>query len=379
MGFFDLFKKKTNSHSSKVEPIPQIEVTTVLTEGNQLSEDGIPTLESLISTAYPSEHGLYPHEILMLEYASTYKTNGINNFQSFWKWDYSVFSPQELLNSLFQRGFLCLADISVSLQNMKVPELKQMLANKNAKVSGKKDELIARILSTYTENELSSVIADRYYALTDLGKYETAHNEYVLYLNRHRYFTPWQMNEILHGDNPQHLSYRDIIWREFNKSSEEYIKSRSFGLYRNTRFSMCEFLMDENRYKSALLLLCEVASYDLSGHSNGGVEDSDSEFMRKVAYDSKMTNLYTEDEKEISLYPGIAKTFQTIYAKLNMSADEFTRLVYDYCNEFQIHERIFTANECANVILSTLSLEDRKIEHSVRIASQRVKNLVYKS
>ena len=101
--------------------------------------------------------------------------------------------------------------------------------------------------------------------------------------------------------------------------------------------------------------------------------------MRKVAYDSKMTNLYTEDEREISLYPGIANTFQMLYDKLNMSADEFTRLVYDYCNEIQTPDRIFTADECANVILSTLSLEDRKIEHSVRIASQRVKNLVYKS
>ena len=98
MGLFDFLKKKqiiTEKefvHPKSIEP--SLKSTT------QTDTEGIPTLSSRIKSAFPSANGLYPHEIMMLDYASSYKTSG-NSFQNFWKWNYSVLDPQGVLDSLF--------------------------------------------------------------------------------------------------------------------------------------------------------------------------------------------------------------------------------------------------------------------------------------
>ena len=113
MGLFDFLKKKPTTIPEKVEPQKRIEFSSKPT--TQTDEEGIPTLASRIKNAFPSSNGLYPHEILMLDYASSYKTSG-NSFQNFWKWNYSVLDPQRILDSLFERGFICRGDAASALK-----------------------------------------------------------------------------------------------------------------------------------------------------------------------------------------------------------------------------------------------------------------------
>lgn len=92
MGLFDLFRKKISGQETpKAEPniklAEQVQATITVGVDNE-----IPSLQDLVATATPSEQGLYPHEILMLNYASTYKTSG-NTFQGFWLYEYGVNDP----------------------------------------------------------------------------------------------------------------------------------------------------------------------------------------------------------------------------------------------------------------------------------------------
>lgn len=371
MGLFDFLKKKQAITTEKIVPQQSIESSPKPTI--QTDAEGIPTLASRIENAFPSSNGLYPHEILMLDYASSYKTSG-NAFQNFWKWNYSVLDPQSVLDSLFERGFICRGDATSALKRFVVADLKVLLAQKSAKTTGKKDELISRILETYSREELEVTIPDRNYVLTELGQQELKENEYVPYLHRHHYMSVWEMNIMLHTNNPSHLRYRDIIWRELNKQSGEHFQNFDFGLYRNTRLSMHDFLVEEKKFKTALHLLCEVISFDLSGLGNGDKPIPNNDVFRQVKYESRMVNLLTtEDKKEVTVPPGIIGYFERLYKEIGMTPDEFIKYTYEQFAEIHIHDRVFTESECANIILSEIGLEERKILNSRKVAEQRVK------
>ena len=68
------------------------------------TEDEVIPVEKRIKNANVSKHGLYPHEVLVLDYASSYYTEG-NSFQGFWWYKYGVKDVDKCLRSLFNEDF----------------------------------------------------------------------------------------------------------------------------------------------------------------------------------------------------------------------------------------------------------------------------------
>ena len=368
MGLFDLFKKK---------PEPKDSITVkVSTSVPPAAVDDIPSIKDRVKNAFPSKNGLYPHEILMLEYADSYKTND-NTFQSFWKWNYSVDDPQCLLESLFERGFICFANVKESVKNTKVTELKELLLKKGEKISGKKNELVNRVLEVYNSDELEQIFPEKRYTLTALGQEEVHENEYVLYCHRKGYVTPWEMNALMHNRTNESVNYRDVMWGVFNEESLRYAQNLNFGLYRNVRHNMAEFLVEENQYLRALDFFVEVVAYDLSGLGNNERFTLDSTFDREIRIDSKLANFFLDEEKkEVTIPGGIVTRINKLREHINMSDDDFVNYVYESCSKFKIHNRIFTENECANILLSLMNLEDRKLTYSYDLAVERAKKMI---
>ena len=204
MGLFDLFRKKVpNQEIPKAEPIiklsEHIQITATIGTNNE-----IPSLHDLVATATPSKQGLYPHEILMLNYASTYKTSG-NTFQSFWLYGYGVNNPQAVLDSLLDRGFITIGGIRDTLQRQTVATLKIALSKIGVKTTGKKENLIERILELEDAATLESQFPDKYFVPTEKGAQEIIDNEYVLYLHRKHYMSVWEMNKLLNATGAKHL------------------------------------------------------------------------------------------------------------------------------------------------------------------------------
>lgn len=213
------------------------------------------------------EAGLYPYEILMLSYVEGYAKG--KTIARFWEYQYGVDDVPALIASLERRGFC-------------------------------KDG-----------------------SLTDAGRAEIAKNEYVLYMHRHKY-TEISMEQmaILVNQNPDR-NYRDLIWAEFNRLSGEYAQSGRFGLYRNTRYSMYRFLMEEKRYKNAFYHLAETVFYDLNGDS--------SPFMAPaIIKDLRSIQKYL-DFSDVEMQDFISDSFRNIYAPYrNFSAEEVAAVVAAY-------------------------------------------------
>lgn len=374
MGLFDLFRKKVpNQEIPKAEPsikpAEQIQVTATIGINNE-----IPSLHDLVATATPSKQGLYPHEILMLNYASTYKTSG-NTFQSFWLYGYGVNNPQAVLDSLLDRGFITVGGIKDTLQRQTVATLKIALSKIGAKTTGKKENLIERILELEDAATLESQFPDKYFVPTEKGTQEISDNEYILYLHRKHYMSVWEMNKLLHVNGAHHLPYRDILWGEFNRQSLEHISNLDFGLYRNTRLSMYDFLMEENRYKDAFSCLCEVLYSDFSGLCNSErlffSEDAKS---HRFALGLKLESCFPYEKSIVRIAPGIKENLVDLQKKLgldNATLKNAIRTEFEGYSFLPYH--VFTVDECIEIVMGELNNQTEQVERIYQIAESRMR------
>lgn len=372
MGLFDFFKnKKPTQSSSEIQqdvsdspkrtykkPTSSNESQEVITKTpsieNIAEQDKPPSLSALLKEATPSKQGLYPHEILMLEYAPYFKTSN-NKFQSFWYWQYSVMDPQSVLDSLFERGFIKVGDLRSALENLKLPEIKEELKQLNQRVTGKKSELIDRLIEFGNPVELNQKYSERYYALTSKGEQELKENQYVSYLHRNRYMTVWEMNQRIART---HHSYRDILWGYFNEQSIVHFQNFDFGLYTNTRLNMYQFLMEENKPKTAFHMLCEVLSFDLSGLSNGDKslfewEQSNPERYLMV-YESRVKHFFPYEGTTLIIPPAVSGWFAEMQTILGLDEKDYREALLKELQEVNPPRRIFSDEEYADIIIANI-------------------------
>ena len=391
MGFFDFIKKATSQIQQNNTPIgvkntvpeedkkyyqPDSYYTSKAHEGT-VFEKNVLTFDEYKKRSIASKNGLYVPEILLLEYCSNGAYPGPKNgYPGFWWFEYGIRDVGAMLKSLEERNFIKWAPISNSVMRLTISSLKEILEKHNLSVSGKKAELVERVISSISDEQLETLNLERKYELTDLGKSELAENQYIPYLHRHKYISVWEMNNYLYNNNPSNLGYRDILWREFNKQSGEHFQNYDFGLYRNTRLNMHDFLMEESKYKTALHMLVEVASFDLSGLGNGDKPERNDQSWRELRYQSKLVNLFFDEEQEATIPPGIITYFKKLYELLEMSEIEFKNYIYEGFSKIKIHERVFLPDECANIVLSSLGIEERKIKNSKKVAEARLKELL---
>ena len=336
-------------------------------------QDGPIPLSILIKSATPSKQGLYPHEIMMLEYAPHFKTSN-NRFQNFWYWQYSVTDPQSVLDSLFNREFIQVGDLRSALEKLKLPEIKEELKQLNQKVTGKKSELIDRLVEFGDLTVLNQKYSERYYVLTSKGEQELKENQYVSYLHRNRYMTVWEMNQRI---AQTHYPYRDILWAYFNEQSVVHFQNFDFGLYRCTRLNMYKFLMEENKPKTAFHMLCEVLSFDLSGLSNGDKslfewEKSNPELYLMV-YESRVEHFFPYEETTLIIPPAVSAWFAEMQTTLGFDDKDYRDAVLKELQEVHPPRKVFTDEECADILIADIHNDTDTINEIYKKAEKREK------
>lgn len=215
--------------------------------------------------------GLYPNEILLLSYYEKYSSG--KEIARFWQYEFDVDNVPALMKSLEDRGFA-----------------------KDGK-------------------------------LTDIGKEEAKRAEYIQYIRRHK-FSDISVDSIsIFVNKSPDMNYRDIIWGELNRLSAKHIQSRKYGWYRNTRYDMYQFLLEERRYGEAFPMLAEVLFYDLNGSVSPLVPPRIIENIRDIS-----KKLDTTDKQMIKSLSKEYKDMRPPYK--NFSVDEvicvFTAYAFGY-------------------------------------------------
>jgi hypothetical protein len=244
MRLFDLFKKKdkpvtapqtvtikaTVLEEEKKYYQPDSYYTDVVSEGTDF-ERKVVTFEERKKTAIPSSRGLYPAEILLLEYCSKGTYPGPKNgYPGFWWFAYGIRYVGAALKSLEDRGYIAFASAKDSVKSFTVQQLKDLLAAKGQSTTGKKAELVARVVESVSEEDLLAAGVQVKYVLTVVGQQELSENAYVSYMHSvpnkttedDRFgmtFNVWSINKLLGtGDKS---NWRNIVEEQEHKMNKE--------------------------------------------------------------------------------------------------------------------------------------------------------------
>lgn len=175
--------------------------------GTAMAQRVVP-FEERKQTTYPSRQGLYVAEILLLAYCDKGKyPKPKGGYPGFWWFKYGIRDVGHALESLEQRGFIQWAPKSNGLEMLKVDELKEILINVGLSASGRKSDLVKRIVANIPDQNIAIPNYMPKYELTERGKKELEQNGYVSYMHRHsnatiegnqfgKPFNVWEINKL---------------------------------------------------------------------------------------------------------------------------------------------------------------------------------------
>lgn len=238
MVFFDFFKKGKAENKVETETAKSTVgekdkkyyqddsyYTTVSHAGTQFEKKVI-TFDERKKSSFHSKRGLFVGEILLLEYVSYGTYPGPKTgYPGFWWFEYGIRDVGAMLKSLEERGYIEYASASDSVSKLTVAELKNILEKFGIPANGKKADLVAAISKQLTEEQLGTVITERKYCLTELGKTELADNAYVPYMHKEKgktteddrfgpVYNVWSINKLLKGNTS---NWEAVVKQEFEK------------------------------------------------------------------------------------------------------------------------------------------------------------------
>lgn len=151
---------------------------------NGLVGDEILPFEQRKKTQKPSARGLYPAEIMLLQYCTfgsyPFPRNG---YPGLWWYKYGIRDVISYLGSLEARGFLRRSTIDESLKKYQIAELQEILSAHGLETKGKKSVLIERIEGCIDYDDLVNCVTRYYYILTPLGWDELLNGQIILDIN----------------------------------------------------------------------------------------------------------------------------------------------------------------------------------------------------
>lgn len=286
-------------------------------------------------------------EVIFLERMDGHKVGSA--FQGYYEYRYDT-NPKKLLKICMDKKLIEVSGIEHNIKNVKVTELKEVLRDKFLKVSGKKDELIARLLESVSKEELERYFPDKYYSLTDSGRKCVLDNDYAVFYHKYQRLS----DEVTLKDfentvkNNPDKSYYDISIEMLTKSLVQRRKESNWGLFRNVYLNMAgvhDWFDKTDLFIVKSIMVCVI---DLSGLSN--------------------SNTYTPCL--ILLAPGVIHPLSLRINNAGMSIDETKEVISECIEALDLPRSFFNPEDVIKMTILALSDYDRACEEiKVRVGS----------
>lgn len=252
MGLFDIFKKK----QSKIQ-ITWEEIQDSSTGYDPWAKTGSPINDNYAIAAFisVSEHG-----------AKVGRTN--DDYARYFNYRYGIYDPIGYHKRVIADGYLVEAAPEVALEKLSVSQLKAILVSAGLSASGKKADLLSRIMTGVNINDLS---LEKYYIPSRKGVEHLRKYEYAFSLPSYNIsFEEFDRQKKVCAD---YLKPNDIIWQILNDRFNHENINGNYGPARNELFYMATLLKGEGRYTDALCHYAIVLYYDVNA-CNGVVLES---------------------------------------------------------------------------------------------------------
>ncbi|HGJ3075861.1 TPA: SAP domain-containing protein [Streptococcus pneumoniae] len=204
------------------------------------------------------ECGLTPGQLILIDW--TQKTGRNYNFPRYFKYSLQI-DPESTHNQLYKLGYFTK---NKTLSYLTVVELKTILSKHNLATSGKKAELITRIINNVNIDNLD--IPFEFKLTKEAQNLIIEHSDYI----KAYYDKDITMEDYCKEKN--NISFKatlgDIKWSLLNKQAHRNTVSGDFGCLSNTRKAQGRHLEQEGNIKHALIYYIESLIITISGLEN---------------------------------------------------------------------------------------------------------------
>lgn len=256
-----------------------------------------------------------------------------SDFPQYFKYEYNANSDL-LLEKALENNHLTKSEPIYNVERAKVSEIKDVLRNHNLKVSGKKNELVERIKTNLTEEEIKNEFLGSYYILTEQGMKLVTNNDHIIYYHKSknlREISLGKYHELLKDASDDNLKY-DVAIQLLDENALIERQKGNWGLYRNSLSSIAKVYEDKNEDQLALDYYIKVCILDLSGLSNG--------------------NRYTP--QLIFLAPGISTIVTKLIKKLEFDDGTIKNRYYACFKDLNLPKNKFTKEESFNMLIKEI-------------------------
>lgn len=362
MSIFDIFRKKTEGSSAG---------SIVIKAGDASMETKIKLCPDIAAAEKEMEQfrpccdGLYPHEVLVLDYAPYFYV-GQDNFQTFWEYSYGVKDVNAVIQSLLDRGYISIGTTVDAIKSEKVAIIKEELKKQGLKTSGKKAELVERLISEVPEKILAKTFTKRPYHLTERGQSVLEKYEWVPFIHSKAKgdVDLWEFAETM--ERSDGTDYRDVLMKYLDEKSAASFKRNHFGFYRNYRFRMYQFSMAFGHKEDAFRYLCEVIACDLTPFFSNSDRLPDRFLLAQMA-----DNCFPYKRSSMTLPPGIIEELKKCVGTLGWTDNEVRSKAVGYIDSVKLPVRPFTAEECVDILLAEMRGDKEYLSDVYRTAEKR--------
>lgn len=196
--------------------------------------------------------------------------DSFDHYSKFISYDLDIKNPIKKYKDFIKNGYLQKGSLKSVLETYKVADLKEILRENNLKLSGKKTELISRIISEVNIENLRPYLKDNVYELTQKGlDYINKYNYYVtLYSYRNFCIGPIEFDRCRSTFNSNSPDFYKVMIKILDARIHLFEEKKSYGLLRNTFHNKSIIMKDLGLFDEQFRYLIYVSYMDLSGVCN---------------------------------------------------------------------------------------------------------------
>lgn len=205
--------------------------------------------------------GLELNEYMMLRINPKITPN--TDFPHYWMYEWHTNNPKEVVANLVERGFYISASVKEKMSFLKLPELKDIARSANLKVSGKKADLIDRILNTLSLEQLKPYLNLNVYILSEKGIIAASDEHLANFLLLNKIELLYYCSK-LSNDFPAVIKYKNFLLSRISPAAELPVSNYSdFG---SAACKTYKLLIDLDRKKEALPYVVRAFWSSLNRH-----------------------------------------------------------------------------------------------------------------
>lgn len=300
----------------------------------------------------PNKQGLYPSELLLLYYAPKYYVDS-DSFPSFWNYQYGIENVKSCLENLVNKGFLKKEmDLQMNLNDLKVVDLKNLLKDNSLPVTGKKDDLVKRIIEQISLDSLNANLKKLRFLRTESGEQALCDAAYLEYLDKNNLneVSIFEMSKFVQL-MPQ-VDFRKGVVEILTEKIKKFAASGDYGLCRNCKLCLHEFYYVEKQYKDAYYSLLDVIFLDINDFLGNGFD--------KSSLPLHLDYFFGSEHPKIVEYAFSRMT--ELQSFLNISDEQLCENMKEHWFGFQIPYHILSVEECAKIYFAEKNHDAEKLK-----------------